>query len=64
MAREKQDYRETIEFLGSLYPGKAMLNINEAAQALGCCVNTAKKIVPFTNRRVAITTLARIMCGG
>lgn len=65
MPREKEDYRANIEQLNRLYPDHEMLTIQETMQIMGYrSKDTAKKYIPFTNRRVSKATLARIMCGG
>lgn len=64
MSREKEDYRANLERLNTLYPDHEMLTIPEAMQVMGYrSQNTAKKYIPFTNRKVSKATLARIMCG-
>ena len=64
MPREKEDYRANLARLNELYPDHEMLTINETMQIMGFrSANTAKKYVPFTNRRVSKATFARIMCG-
>lgn len=64
MGREKEDYRANLERLNELYPDHEMLTINETMQIMGYrSNNTAKKHIPFTNRKVSKATLARIMCG-
>lgn len=64
MPREKEDYRANLERLNELYPDREMLTIPDVQQIMGYkSVNTAKKYIPFTNRRVSKTTLARIMYG-
>lgn len=64
MAREKEDYRANIERLNELYPDHEMLTIAETMQVMGYrSINTAKKHIPFTQRRVSKAALARIMCG-
>lgn len=64
MSREKEDYRANLERLNTLYPDHEMLTIPEAMQVMGYrSQSTAKKYIPFTNRKVSKATLARIMCG-
>lgn len=64
MPREKEDYRANLERLNELFPHHEMLTILETMQVMGYrSVNTAKKHIPFTNRKVSKATLARIMCG-
>lgn len=64
MGREHPDYRNNIEQLNRLYPDREMLTVAEVMQIMGYkSQNTAKKHVPFVNRRVSKATLARLMCG-
>ena len=64
MAREKEDFRANLERLNELYPDHEMLTILETMKVMGYrSQDTAKKYIPFTNRRVSKATLARIMCG-
>lgn len=64
MPREKEDYRANLERLNELYPDHEMLTIQETMQVMGYrSKDTARKYIPFTNRRVSKATLARIMCG-
>ena len=64
MPREHEDYRNNIEQLNRLYPDKEMLTIQEATKVMGFkSIETTKKYVPFTNRRVSKAALARVMCG-
>lgn len=64
MPREKTDYRANLERLNEIFPEKEMLSIADAKRIMGySTIDTVKKYVPFTNRRVSKATLARIMCG-
>lgn len=64
MPREKEDYRANLERLNELYPDREMLSITETMKVMGYRTrDTARKYIPFTNRRVSKATLARIMCG-
>lgn len=36
MPRELEDYRDNLELLGKLFPGKATITIEETAQVIGC----------------------------
>lgn len=64
MPREKEGYRENVERLNDLFPGREMLTVQDVMQVMGYrSVNTAKKYVPFVNRRVSKVILARLMCG-
>ncbi len=65
MPREKEDFRANIEQLNRYFPDREMLTIPEVMQVMGYkSKDTAKKYIPFINRRVSKATLARIMCGG
>ena len=64
MAREHQDYRNNIEQLNRLYPDREMLTVAETMQIMGYkSQNTAKKYIPFVNRKISKAALARLMCG-
>lgn len=64
MPREKEDYRANIERLNELFPDHEMLTVSETMRVMGYkTIDTTRKYVPFTNRRVSKATLARIMCG-
>lgn len=64
MPREKTDYRANLERLNEIFPEKEMLSVADAKRIMGySSLDTVKKYVPFTNRRVSKATLARIMCG-
>lgn len=47
--REKTDYREQLQLLRDLFPGKISLTVDEAAQALG---RDRKTITALIERRV------------
>ena len=38
---EKSGYREQLELLKELFPGKVAISVRQAAQVLGCDVHTA-----------------------
>lgn len=67
MAREKTDYRTTLELLQTMYPGKMTLTIAEACEVCGRCRKTLLKDRAFPARLVGgkyainITALARYM---
>ena len=64
MPREHEDYRNNLEQLNRLFPDKEMLTAGDAMKVWGVTsVNTIKKYVPFTERRVSKATLARCMSG-
>lgn len=43
MPRELEDYRDNLELLGKLFPGKATITIEETAQVIGCHERTIAK---------------------
>lgn len=75
--REKQGYREQIERLAEIYPGKITLSLSEAASALGIDKRTVvtmieKKKLAATDisaggknkrYRIPITAVARFAAG-
>lgn len=80
MSREINGYREALELLKELYPGRTTLRVSEAAEALG--VHTQTITAAITRRHnplpaqnisgggrnksyvIPITALARWQCGG
>lgn len=58
MAREFEDYRDNIELLKGLFPGKVTLTVEEAATVIGCDKRTivGNNNVPVVRvgRRVAV----------
>ena len=63
MPREYPDYRNTIEQLNRLFPGRELLTIKEVMQITGYrSVNSVKKYFPFANGRINKATLARCLC--
>ena len=36
MPRELEDYRDNLELLSKMFPGKATITIEETAQVIGC----------------------------
>ena len=64
MPREHPDYRNNLERLNTLIPDRELLTPEDVMRITGYkSINTVKKYVPFTNRRVSKATLARILCG-
>ena len=62
--REHIDYRNNLERLNELFPETEMLNVMQAAQVMGYKTrDTARRKLPFHDRRISKATLARIMCG-
>ncbi len=65
--REKQGYRENLEMLSGLFPGKAMLSFKEACDAVGISTVSAYRDESFPKQRVgrnykvSIANLARWM---
>ena len=80
MARELDGYREALELLRELYPGRTALKIPEAAAALGvhtqtltAAINRKRNPLPAQNVSggarnksyvIPLTALARWQCGG
>lgn len=66
MAREKPDYRQNLELINAVYPGKAALNYLEISQLFGYSKVTAqRKWGTHFNKicsGVPVTTIARLMC--
>lgn len=65
MAREHPDYRNIIEQLNIMYPGRELLTIEEVMKITGY---TSRQSVTkfygsgFKNRRITKAALARLMC--
>ena len=53
MAREKEGYRENLEILGEVFPGKKMLTVEEVSDYLGCDRRTITNLIK-KGRLVAI----------
>ena len=80
MAREANGYRELLELLMQLYPGRTALKVPEAAAALGvhtqtitAAINRKRNPLPAQNigggsrnksYLIPISALARWQCGG
>ena len=65
MPSEPADYRDNLELLNSLFPGPAMLNIDQVKEATGWNdYRTIKKYLPVIGDRVPKVALAKMMCGG
>lgn len=63
MPREKEAYRDNLEFLLEKGGGKAMLNCSEVCRILGINPKTAKKLFSFNRcNMIAVPTLARELC--
>ena len=52
-----------LERLNELFPETEMLNIKQASRVMGYSRDTARRRLPFCDRRISKATLARIMCG-
>ena len=67
MAREKEDYRSTLEMINAAYPNKAVLTIKEACALLRRDRRTLLKDRAFPAQlvggkyAVSVTALARYM---
>lgn len=66
MAREKEGYRENLEAINAVFPGKVSLNYSELCKLFGYSMSSAKrKWSRFYNKMcggVPVTTVARMMC--
>jgi hypothetical protein len=72
---EKEGYRENLEFLSSMFPGRATLTVKEAAGIMSCTINTVYAAVkrrrfPLPSQKlggktvIPIPSFARWMAGG
>ena len=70
---EKEGYRETLAFLSGMFPGKAFITVNEAAELIGAHITTVydaikRKRNPLPSKKlcgkivIPIPALARWMC--
>lgn len=70
MPREKEGYREQLEFLMGLCPGVAAVDIKTCEKLTGCERHTLMNDKTFPAQKVSgkyiipLTALARWMCGG
>lgn len=66
MAREKQDFRATLEQLNTLYPGRELLTVDEVKTVTGYrTLDSVKKHFPSVcGGKYNKTTVARILAGG
>lgn len=63
MAREYEDYRNTIEQLNRLFPEKELLTMDDVMKITGYkSKDSVRKRYPFINRRINKATLARCLC--
>lgn len=66
MSREKEGYRENLEFLNTRFPDHDMLTVDEVMQVTGIRTkDTVRKYLGqfYVNRRISKAALARYMCG-
>ena len=62
MPREKETYRDNLEYLIARTNGQAMLNIKEVSELCGIDKRTAKKLFPFNEcNMISLPSLARKM---
>ena len=61
--RERIDYRNNLERLNELFPETEMLNIKQASRVMGYSRDTARRGLPFCDRRISPGPPARAMCG-
>lgn len=63
MAREYEDYRNTIEQLNRMYPDRELLTMKEVMGITGYkSKDTVRKHFPLANGRINKSTLARCLC--
>ena len=62
MGRELQDYRETMEWFSTNYPGLGLFSQKEAAKVLGCVPRTAKEKYGIGNAGIGVVALAKLIC--
>ena len=58
MAREKEGYRENLEAINAVFPGKVSLNYSELCKLFGYSMSSSNKMCGG----VPVTTVARMMC--
>ena len=58
MPREPETYRLNIERMDKLFPDREILNIGQAAAALGVERHQLKKLVPFEGHYISKANLA------
>ena len=64
MPREPTDYRDNLELLNVLYPGPAMLDMEQVKSATGWVdARTIRRYLPVVGGRVSKVALAKMMCG-
>ena len=64
MPREKETYRDTLEFISSMFPDKTMLTATEVAQLWGKSPRTVRKVLGddlIKHAGISIVKLARFM---
>lgn len=66
MARERPDYRATLEQLNELYPGRELLTQEEVKQITGYKTKDSirKHFPSVCGGRYNKTTVARVLAGG
>lgn len=66
MAREKLDYRSTMEQLNALYPGRELLTMEEVKAVTGyrTAYSIRKHFPSVCGGRYNKATIARILAGG
>ncbi len=66
MAREKPDYRATMEQLNGLFPGRELLTMEEVKTVTGyrTAFSIRKHFPSVCGGRYNKTTVARILAGG
>ena len=66
MARERQDFRATLEQLNTLFPGRELLTVDEVRTVTGYTTrDSVRKHFPSVcGGKYNKTTVARILAGG
>lgn len=64
MPREHPDYRNHLERLDSIFPGRTRVKVTEVAKAEGCSKRTVYNRYGdwIRDGSIPVTTLARLMC--
>ena len=62
MSREKEAYRDNLELIMDMFPGKRVLTINDVVRYTGKNYRTVKKLFPFIDGLgISVATFARIL---
>ena len=62
MSREREGYRDQLERICTVYPGREMLTLKEVAEFCNVCTRTAKTWFSFNlSNMISVVTLAKEM---